>query len=85
MVEDSDWRLQGQERYLQSAVLLHRKWHTKNPKWDHDHCEFCWAKFMDKESPDVLREGYCTENSYHWICDKCFNDFKEKFGFVVKD
>ncbi len=40
---------------------------------------------MGKESSEVLREGYCTEDSRHWICDGCFKDFKEKFGFLVKD
>ena len=41
----------------------------------HDHCEFCWAKFMDPkyseayrrhiaEHPDVLTEGYTTTASH---------------------
>ena len=23
--------------------------------WDHDHCEFCWAKFMDPSSSEEAR------------------------------
>ena len=48
MAQDSDWRLQGQERQLQGAVLLHRRYHRRSPTSDHDHCEFCWAKFMEE-------------------------------------
>jgi hypothetical protein len=82
---NSDWRLTNQDRYLKNAVLVRRKYHPTSTKWEHDHCEFCWAKFMEVKHPEILNEGYCTEDSRHWICDGCFNDFKEKFGFAVKD
>lgn len=85
MVNESDWRLRGQEKYLKGVVLVRRKYHPPSAQWDHDHCEFCWAKFMEIQHPETLTEGYCTENSYRWICDNCFNDFKEQFGFAVKD
>jgi len=38
---------------------------------------------MVEDVPDVLHEGYCTLDDYHWICGKCFDDFKELFGWRV--
>ena len=72
-----DWRLQGQQAYLTGAVLVRRRWEQSRPHWDHEHCEFCGAKFG--EAPDDIREGWTTEGEYRWICDGCFNDFRERF------
>ena len=85
MIDKSDWRLQGQERYLQRATLVHRRYRRplKNPSRDHDHCEFCWAKFMVEDYHDVLHEGCATEDDYRWICDKCFHDFKDMFDWKL--
>ncbi len=84
-VQDSDWRLQGQEVYLAGVELVWRKYgqYPKNPDWDHDHCEFCWAKFMVEDLPDVLHEGYCIVDQYRWICKGCFDDFRERFRWRV--
>ena len=86
MREDSDWRLTGQEKYLHGVMLRHCRYHRypNNPDHDHDHCAFCWAKFMVEDYPDVLHEGYCTQDEYHWICDQCFKDFKERFRWTVE-
>jgi hypothetical protein len=78
-----DWRLQGQDRYLTGAIVQRRRYSPPRPSWDHDHCEFCGAKFMDADLPDVLREGYATVDEYHWICDTCFADFRERFGWTL--
>ncbi len=87
MVEDTDWRLQGQQQYLQGAALVRSPYrrYQHNPNWDHDHCEFCGAKFMAEDVPDTLREGYCTEDEYRWICESCFVDFKDRFAWTVKE
>ena len=85
MPSPTDWRRRGQEDYLLGKTLLHRTYrqYPANPSWDHDHCEFCWAKFMVGDDPDVLHVGYCTEDEYHWICETCFEDFKEEFRWRV--
>jgi hypothetical protein len=85
MIDKSDWRLQGQERYLKAAVLVHRKYrrYPKNTAWDHDHCEFCFTTFMIEDYPDVLHVGYATEDDRHWICENCFRDFKDMFDWKV--
>jgi hypothetical protein len=57
--------------------------------WDHDHCDFCGAKFMaEKRLPDVLLAGYTeadapTGESAVWVCAGCFSDFKDRFGWTV--
>jgi len=86
-VPSGDWRRQGQEKYLVEAVLVHRPYSQRpnNPDWDHDHCEFCWAKFALFSGPDILKEGYSTEHDDHWICPACFEDFRVEFKWTVKE
>ena len=58
---------------------------TKNN--DHEHCEFCGMKItdIDIEEPHLL-EGYVTKSKnssqMKWVCEKCYLDFKDKFGFI---
>jgi hypothetical protein len=83
MREGDDWRLQGQEKYLKGVTLFWKKYTRYSERWDHDHCEFCWAKFIEEYSTDGLHEGYATEDSYRWICEECFEDFKDLFDWRV--
>ena len=84
MTDADDWRLQGQGKYLSGARLRWRAWHPHRPGWDHDHCEFCWAKLADSGEEGTVREGYVTDDDHRWICRACFNDFREQFGWVVE-
>jgi hypothetical protein len=77
--QGNDWRLQGQEKYLLGVELLWSRWIPSNPNNDHDHCEFCSAKFMAEGVPNALHEGYTTATHYHWVCEQCYADFKERF------
>jgi hypothetical protein len=74
-----DWRRQGQERYLKGVKLLFIKYGSDGLERDHDHCEFCGAKFSIKGRN--LKKGYTTEDYYHWICEDCYNDFKNEFNW----
>jgi hypothetical protein len=79
----NDWRLTNQERYLKGVTLV---WHPYAParrKNDHDHCEFCWAKFMQTAQPETLQEGYSTPDRERWICKGCFDDFVDLFSWKV--
>ena len=58
---------------------------SENPEWDHDHCEFCSAKFMVEDLPDALHQGYATKDDYRWICERCFADFRDMFEWKVID
>jgi hypothetical protein len=99
---ESDWRLaRGQETYLSRATVVWKPYRAGNEGREHDHCEFCWAKFMDatfseehrtfiEEHPDIRTAGYSTlgtgpegDDSYRWICEDCFNDFREQFAWRV--
>ena len=85
MSDKADWRFTSQDRYLKNVTLIHRTYrrYPLNPDWDHDHCAFCFAKFMIEDFPDVLHQGYATEDDYHWVCENCFVDFREMFNWVV--
>jgi len=82
-MSEADWRLTGQEKYLRGVTLVWRRYSRYSPDWDHDHCAFCWAKFIEPPAEDCLREGYCTEDAYHWVCADCFADFRDRFEWVV--
>ena len=65
--------------------------------WDHDHCAFCWAKFIAPDRLAAHREshdrhqlhvaGYTPETEESgrrtWICPTCFEDFRERFRWTV--
>jgi hypothetical protein len=80
---NDDWRLMGQEKYLQGVKLYWRQYTRHSETWDHDHCSFCGAKFMVEDYPDVLHVGYATDDQYHWVCEDCFEDFKDRFQWEV--
>ena len=82
-IDDDDWRLQGQEKYMLGESLQFCSWSSTNPKWDHDHCEFCSTKIASPVIEDALHEGYTTKDKYRWVCAECFNDFREKFKWVL--
>ena len=78
---DNDWRLfREQEKYLHRVTLIKQIYKSPSSN-DHDHCEFCMAKF-GKEIDD-LKQGYSTEDNRIWICDQCYNDFKKQFEWNV--
>ena len=77
-IDSNDWRLQGQEKYLRGAVLEKKMYQPYRVGWEHDHCEFCGAEFS-LENPGALRVGYASLDNYRWICEVCFEDFKDMF------
>jgi len=83
MIYKNDWRLKRQRKYLQGIRLQWKDFLAYRPGNSSDHCEFCWAKFQDAQLPDVLRQGYASEDNYYWICKNCFEDFKELFQWKV--
>ena len=80
--QENDSRLLPSHECLQGLTLVHQLWKPANPKNDHDHCEFCWNKFS--YYADCLHTGYSTEDRESWICEVCFEDFKERFQWRVK-
>ena len=72
----NDWRFTGQDEYLMGVQLIRRNFDLSDR--DHDHCVFCFEKF-----DSASQSGYCTTNNYHWICESCFNDFREMFKWTL--
>ena len=74
------WRLSSQHSYLQGERFVKIRF-VPTEQCDHTHCAFCWDKF----GPDNewLQTGYCTTDKYHWVCEQCFLDFKNRFNWEV--
>lgn len=83
-VDSNDWRLQGQEKYLQGAVLQRKGYQAYRADWEHDHCEFCGAEFSLK-TQGALQVGYASLDHYRWICEACFGDFKDVMGWTLRE
>ena len=77
----SDWRIDN-AKWTRGAVLRLQKYVPPRQDWDHDHCEGCWAKFMQSDAPDIQSEGYVTEDN-RWICAECFHDLHEAMGWKL--
>ena len=60
--------------------MFYKNYANRKTATDHDHCEFCGTKFSDT-IPDALKIGYTTKDDYRWICQQCFEDFKDMFEF----
>ncbi len=84
MVQKDDWRLgMGTEERLQGETFYRIPFVKLRPEWDHEHCEFCWAKISEYEGD--LHEAYCTQRENgrgaRWVCPECYRDFKDMFSF----
>ena len=87
----------GQERDLPPGTVLSLKpYRARSETSEHEHCAFCFAKFMDPrfseehrrfvaERADVLTEGYATTDERGWVCPRCFDDFADELGWRQAD
>ena len=69
----NDWRLTNQKNYLYNKTLRRKLYDQTIETWDHDHCVFCWTR-IDAKSPSAY-----TDEEGHWICEECYEEFKEMF------
>ena len=79
MVEKDDWRLRGQEEYLHGKKFRYMKFTSAGRNSLHEHCEFCWHKIMEQAegAAHCSGWGFCTLDTRYWVCEGCFEDFKE--------
>jgi hypothetical protein len=56
-VKEQDWRLQGQEKYLQGTTLKFGTWVSNNPENDHYHwvCVECFNDFSKQFNWVVIK------------------------------
>ena len=85
---DDDWRIKpGDDQLMHGATVRWTAWRSEGPRDDHAHCQFCMVHFSDHvlpDDPDRRFEGYVTQDRHrYWICRRCFEDFKDRFEFVV--
>ena len=79
-----DWRIaRDQESYLSGVWLTKKKYSKYRDGWEHDHCELCNATISELEND--LNEGYATDDDYRWICETCYQDFKERFQWKLRN
>ena len=43
---EEDWRLVGQERFLQGATFRHEPYQAWREDWEHGHCAFCTQRVL---------------------------------------
>jgi hypothetical protein len=87
-----DWRLLNLEasQYLRGIKFTRKAYRAPSKSWDHDHCEICFAKFMEPPATDqdILHEGYASTQEYvrgedyAWLCPTCFDDFSTQMGWT---
>ena len=87
LIEENDWRLSmGQGEGMENREFGYKEFAKPSEKWNHEHCVFCRHKFMENPEgmKDCSKQGYCsTDGKEEWICDECFDDFKEMFHLKV--
>ena len=71
-----DTWLQGQEKYLMHESLVMAVCPKESRK--RNHCEFCRTEFGCEGG---VERGYASKDRRRWICEKCFEDFKDMFHF----
>ena len=74
----NDWRINNQGKYLYGKELECKAYEKVSETWDHDHCEFCWERI------DSTTHNAFTDGKGHWICEQCYEDFKEIFKWKNK-
>lgn len=87
MIEENDWRLSmGQGEGMKDREFQYKEFVKPSESWDHEHCVFCFHTFMENPQgqKDCSKQGYCsTDGRQDWVCDECFNDFKEMFHLTL--
>jgi len=60
-VESDDWRRAGQEKYLLGERLTWKRYQALRGNWEHEHCAFCFQKFLDASYSELARQALIDE------------------------
>ena len=60
-----DWRRMRQEDYLTGLAFTLTDYKVYSANWDHDHCEFCFKKFLDPSYADWMRDALAKPSDDH--------------------
>ena len=69
------------KEYLHSKKLEFREFDHAIP--DHRHCEVCWATIS--QCSEDLHFGYYENDSRSWICEDCYDNFRELFKWTAEN
>jgi hypothetical protein len=56
-----DWRRRGQEKDLTGARLTWKNYQALSGQWEHEHCDFCWRKFLDPAYSQASQDALANE------------------------
>lgn len=68
---------------MPGSTLSRQPWRPSDPQKDHDHCEFCRAKFA--LYPGCLREGFSTPDRTRRICSECCEEHRDAYQWNIDD
>jgi hypothetical protein len=66
------------------VVLINRKYTRDSETWDHDHCDVCGQKFIEKPGPDAIDHGFSTVDAYNWICEACVGKYSSMATWILR-
>jgi hypothetical protein len=92
--EPDYWGQDGQDEIFPPGTELElRAYRAPSAEWDHDHCIFCWARFIEASGPqaeeigrdpDSLQVGYTAgPEGGEWVCPSCFDEFADRFAWTT--
>lgn len=76
------WCVEEADNNMRNHVLLKVKFSDRLTETEHEYCEFCMARFGNVNKD--FKEGYRTQNYYYWVCEDCFDEYKEEYHWTVK-
>ena len=51
-----DWRRGWHVRNLEGLRLTWKRFQAYSATWEHEHCAFCWKKFLDESYSPAMRD-----------------------------
>ena len=84
---NEDWRSRlPHDDHLHGLEWCRSQYAQPSPTWDHDHCEFCWRRFAEPDKfADAIPSGWTdVERQFHWVCEDCFQYFRQQYEWKVR-
>lgn len=80
---EDDWRLLDPHTEFVGVTLQYRTFDRTICIEDFDECDFCYEQFDKEDAYHPKKAYYCVEK-HCWICETCYEDFKEHFHWKVQ-
>ncbi|MCR5808105.1 MAG: hypothetical protein K6G56_00930 [Clostridiales bacterium] len=83
LINNGEWRLTAWEACQIGNCMQHRVFDRTIVIEDFDKCSLCYERF-DTDEKHPQKAYYCPDN-HRWVCEKCFNDFKDLFDWTSEE